>query len=159
MASDQARDAPLSREAMIGVVERLHRTWSRGDLSVIADLYAPNFTARFPFGWEFNGRSGVREAIEDVRRAFSGWTETIQDIIIEGDKAVCRYVSTGVHKGFFSGSGTYRRVHRRRRGVDLPIRRWPRRGAVVCVCAPAKSPGGVVSSYRRTGPAAAPRYS
>src|SRR5271165_4890615 len=103
MASDQGRDAPPTREAMRSVVERLHRLWSTGDLSVIPDLYAPNFTAHFPFGWEFNGHSGVREFIEDVRRAFSGWTETVQDIIIEGDKVVCRYVSTGVHDGLFRG--------------------------------------------------------
>jgi predicted ester cyclase len=34
---------------------------------------------------------------------FSGWTETVEDIIIEGDKAVSRYASTGVHTGYFRG--------------------------------------------------------
>jgi hypothetical protein len=86
---------------MRSVVERLHRLWSTGDLSLIPDLYAPNFVAHFPFGWEFNGHTGIREAIESVRKAFSDWTETVQDIIIEGDNAVCRYVSTGVHNGLF----------------------------------------------------------
>lgn len=88
---------------MRNAIERLHHLWSTGDLSVIPDLYAPNFVAHFPFGWEFSGRDGVREVIEDVRRAFSGWTETVEDIIIEGDEAVCRYVSTGVHDGLFRG--------------------------------------------------------
>ena len=57
--------------------------------------------AHFPAGWEFGGHSGVREVIESARKAFPDWTETIEDIIIEGDKAVSRYESTGVHKGFF----------------------------------------------------------
>jgi hypothetical protein len=47
------------------------------------------------------GHSGVRDAIERVRQAFPDWTETVEDIIIDGDKAVTRYVSTGVHKGPF----------------------------------------------------------
>ena len=57
--------------------------------------------AHFPAGWQFRGHSGVREVIESARKAFPDWTETIEDIIIEGDKAVSRYESTGVHKGFF----------------------------------------------------------
>jgi predicted ester cyclase len=57
------------------------------------------------------GHSGVRDAIERVRGAFPDWTETVEDIIIEGDKAVTRYVSTGVHKGpFFDLAPTGERV-------------------------------------------------
>jgi len=85
------------------VVERLHRLWSTGDLSLIPEVYAADFVAHFPAGWEFKGHSGVREVVESARTAFSDWTETVEDIIIEGDKAVSRYVSTGVHTGYFRG--------------------------------------------------------
>jgi predicted ester cyclase len=74
-----------------------------GDLSLIPELYATDFVAHFPAGWEIRGRSGVREVIESARSAFSDWTETVEDIIIEGDKAVSRYVSTGVHNGYIRG--------------------------------------------------------
>jgi predicted ester cyclase len=103
MASDESRGAPLTREAMRSVIERLHRLWSTGDLSLIPELYAADFVAHFPAGWEFKGHSGVRGVIESARIAFPDWTETVADIIIEGDKAVSRYVSTGVHKGYFRG--------------------------------------------------------
>jgi predicted ester cyclase len=43
----------------------------------------------------------VRGAIELVRNAFDQFTETILDIIIEGDKAVTRYVASGVHTGHY----------------------------------------------------------
>jgi predicted ester cyclase len=88
---------------MRSVVERLHRLWSTGDLSLIPELYAADFVAHFPAGWEIRGHSGVREVIESARIAFSDWTETVEDIIIEGDKAVSRYASTGVHTGYFRG--------------------------------------------------------
>jgi predicted ester cyclase len=103
MASGQGSNAPPAREIMRSVLERLHHLWSTGDLSLIPEIYAADFVAHFPAGWEIRGHSGVREVIESARNAFPDWTETIEDIIVEGDKAVSRYVSTGVHKGFFRG--------------------------------------------------------
>src|SRR5215472_17202183 len=64
----------------------------------------PDFVGHFPkaspFG-ELRGHSGIRGAIETVRCAFPDWTETIEDVVIEGDKVVTRYKRTGVHKGAF----------------------------------------------------------
>ena len=37
------------------------------------------------------------------RTAFPDWTETIEDIIAEGDKVVTRFTSRGTHKGKFMG--------------------------------------------------------
>jgi predicted ester cyclase len=104
----------MTRDEMKKLVEQLHRLWNTGDLSAISNLYAPDFIGHFPkesrLG-DLKGQSGVRDAIECVRRAFPDWTETVQDIIIEGDKAVTRYVSTGVHKGpFFDLAPTGERV-------------------------------------------------
>ena len=83
------------------LAERLHRLWSTGELSAIPDIYAPDFIGHFPKGsplGELKGHSGVKGAIEHVRHAFADFTETIEDIIIDGDKVVTRYVSAGVHK-------------------------------------------------------------
>jgi predicted ester cyclase len=96
----------MTRDAKKNLVERLHHLWNTGDLSAIPDIYAPDFIAHMPAGWEINefrGHSGVREAIESIRGAFSNWTETIEDMIIEGDRVVTRYISTGVHNGPFIG--------------------------------------------------------
>jgi predicted ester cyclase len=69
-----------------------------------------------PKGWdvsEFTGHSGVGEAINTLRAAFSEWTEIIEDMIVEDDKVVTRYVSTGMHTGSFIGiapTGTHIRL-------------------------------------------------
>jgi predicted ester cyclase len=94
----------MTRDEMTTLVKRLHRLWNTGDLSEIENLYTPDFIGHFPSGsrlGDLKGQSGVRDAIERVRRAFSDWTETVEDIIIEGDKAVTRYVSTGVFEGAY----------------------------------------------------------
>jgi steroid delta-isomerase-like uncharacterized protein len=96
----------MTRDALKSLIEKLHRLWNTGDLAAIPDIYAPDFIAHMPKGWaknEFKGHSGVREAIEDIRNAFSEWTETVVDMILDEDKVVTRYVSTGVHTGPFIG--------------------------------------------------------
>jgi predicted ester cyclase len=89
---------------MKSLAERLHRLWSTGELSAIPEIYAPDFIGHMSTAsrlGELRGHSGVRDAIERVRRAFPDWTETIEDIIIECDKLVTRYASTGVHQGAY----------------------------------------------------------
>jgi predicted ester cyclase len=44
------------------------------------------------------GHDGIRDAIQEVRHAVTGFTETIQDMIVEGDKVVTRYLVTGVNR-------------------------------------------------------------
>jgi len=91
----------MTRNEMKKLAERLHRLWSTGELSAIPDIYAPDFIGHFPKGsplGKLKGHSGVKGAIEHVRHAFADFTETIVDIIIDGDKVVTRYVSAGVHK-------------------------------------------------------------
>ena len=84
----------------------LHHLWNSGDLDRIPEIYAQNFVAHMPKGWEkseFAGFDGIREAILRVRNAFSDWREDVRDIIVEGDKVVTRYRSTGTHTGQFLG--------------------------------------------------------
>ena len=104
----------MTRDEMKMLVERLHRLWNTGDLSAISELYAPDFIGHFPKGsrlGDLEGHKGVKDAIERVRGAFPDWTETVEDVIIEGDKAVTRYVSTGIHQGpFFDLAPTGERV-------------------------------------------------
>ena len=100
------KGADMDRENKKRLIERLHLVWNTGELSLVPQLYSAAFVAHMPKGWErseFRGHSGVCDAIERVRGAFSGWTETVQDMIIENDKVVTRYVSTGLHTGPFIG--------------------------------------------------------
>lgn len=96
----------MTRSAKKHLIERPHHLWNTGDLSLVPKIYAADFIAHMPKGWEVNefaGHTGVQEAIQTIRAAFSGWRETIEDMIIEDDRVVTRYVSTGVHTGSFAG--------------------------------------------------------
>lgn len=91
----------MTRDEMRKLIMRLHSLWSTGDLAAIASIYAPDFvghmSATSGLG-TLHGHTGVRDAITRVRDAVSGYTETIDDMIIDGDKVVTRYVCTGTHR-------------------------------------------------------------
>jgi ketosteroid isomerase-like protein len=64
----------MTRNAKKNLIQRLHYLWSTGDLSLVPEIYAPDFVAHMPKGWEITkimGHSGVREAIDAIRTAFS----------------------------------------------------------------------------------------
>jgi predicted ester cyclase len=78
--------------------------WSGGDLAAVPRIYAPDFVAHMPKGWGAgapprNGHDGIAAAILRLRAAFPDWRETIEDLVIEGDRAAVRYVSTATHTG------------------------------------------------------------
>jgi steroid delta-isomerase-like uncharacterized protein len=94
------REAVMTRDEMKNLIERLHSLWSTGDLAAIPTFYASDFVGHMSATSRLgtlHGHSGVRDAIERVRNAVTGFTETIDDMIIEGDKVVTRYVCTGTH--------------------------------------------------------------
>lgn len=96
----------MNREDKIAVVERLHLLWNTGDLALVPTIYKHDFVAHMPKGWErseFVGHAGVKDAILRIRNAFTNWHEVIEDIIVEDDKVVTRYISTGIHTGDFIG--------------------------------------------------------
>ena len=90
----------MTRDEMRKLIERAHSLWSTGDLAEIPSIYATDFVGHMSATSRLgtlHGHSGVRDAIEGVRNAVIGFTETIDDMIIEGDKVVTRYVCTGTH--------------------------------------------------------------
>lgn len=96
----------MERSEVHEKVCRLHEIWNTGDLSTIPEVYAESFVAHMPKGWErneFRGHSGVEDAILRIRNAFPNWREDVQDLLIDGSRAVTRYVSTGTNTGPFIG--------------------------------------------------------
>ena len=85
--------------------------WSAGKLELVDELYAATFVCHSIDSPTWHGPDGVKERIRTVRTAFPDWTETVEDIIVEGDRVVTRFVSTGTHHGTFGGiEPTGRRV-------------------------------------------------
>jgi steroid delta-isomerase-like uncharacterized protein len=82
------------------VVLRHHdEIWSRGNVDAIEELYAPDFVGHHPGAPDWIGRDGVREMVGRVRRAFPDFTESVEDVVVDGDKVVTRFTASGTHLG------------------------------------------------------------
>jgi len=77
--------------------------WSKGTLSVIDELYSPDFVCHFPVGPEWRGQEGIKRAVSEHRASFPDWHERVDDIVAEGNRVVIRFTSTGTHRGEFAG--------------------------------------------------------
>jgi predicted ester cyclase len=97
----------MTRDEKKALIEALHGIWNTGRVDLIPQVYASDFVAHFPKGWEEaasrDGHAGIRAAIERLRAGFPDWHEQIQDVMIDGDKVAVRYHSTGTNSGSFGG--------------------------------------------------------
>ena len=92
----------MARQEVKSLVERLHEIWNKHDLAAIPDVYTEDFVVHWPKSYprtELHGHQGVKTAIEEILVAFPDWQEEVVDLIVDGDRAVTRYISTGTHKG------------------------------------------------------------
>lgn len=96
----------MTRAEAEALVRRLHAIWSTGDEAAIPDVYAAGFVAHMPKGWgeppgHRDGHDGIARAMGRIRASFPDWREEVEDLIVEGDRVVVRYVSTGTQLGPF----------------------------------------------------------
>jgi steroid delta-isomerase-like uncharacterized protein len=77
--------------------------FSKGNLAIVDEIYAPDFVCHFIVGPEWKGPDGVKNNVQQHRTSFPDWNEQIEDIIAEGDRVVIRFTSRGTHKGEFEG--------------------------------------------------------
>jgi len=73
--------------------------WNQGNLSLIDELFAPNFMV----GSEHWGPEGERQWVANARAAFPDIHFTIENQIAEGDLVVTRWSWQGTHQGSFMG--------------------------------------------------------
>ncbi len=92
-----------SREPAIRIVMTQHaEIWSQGRIDRIPEIYAPDFVGHFP-GGTVRGPQGIRQRVESLRTAFPDWNEEVVDVIVEGNRVVTRFVSSGTNLGPFQG--------------------------------------------------------
>ena len=77
--------------------------WNQGNLAAIDELLTPDFVDHgLPPGVPPN-REGFKQFAAMYRQAFPDARLTVEDLIIEGDKAVARWSATGTHQGALMG--------------------------------------------------------
>ena len=91
----------MSAEENKAVVRRYYEeVWNQGNLTVVDELYAPNFI--------LNGQTidcdQQKQIIAGVRAAMPDGTITLEDMIAEGDKVTSRWTARGSHQGEWMSS-------------------------------------------------------
>jgi steroid delta-isomerase-like uncharacterized protein len=77
--------------------------WSRGDLDAVDALYAPDFVGHHPGLPDWVGREGVKLVVRTTRVAFPDFHESVEDVVMEGDRVVTRFTASGTHLGTLAG--------------------------------------------------------
>jgi hypothetical protein len=78
-----------------------------GDASLISkaidDVFHPDVVIQTPLPIEVTGTRAIKEVYATLHRAFPDLRITVEDMIEEGDKLVCRNSVTGTHHGEYMG--------------------------------------------------------
>jgi predicted ester cyclase len=76
----------------------IEEVWNKGDLSVIPEVYAPDFVSHQHSHPDVGDVRGVA-----ALAAFPDFYDTIDDQVAEGDKVVTRVTSAGTQRGVLMG--------------------------------------------------------
>jgi len=85
------------------VLRQHYEVWNEARYDLIDEIYSEDFACHFIDGLESTGREAMRDFISGHRESFPDWSETVMDMVAEGDRVVSRYQSTGTHEGDFQG--------------------------------------------------------
>ncbi len=94
-----ANDARRAR-----IADAWNAAWDRGELTLMDELLAPGYRRRSGVGAEEGmSREDYKNSILSARAAFPDLTTTIDEIVVEGDRAAIRWRTRGTHLGSFLG--------------------------------------------------------
>jgi len=100
---DRAQRAPAATPE--SVVRRLiDEAFSAGRLHVCDELIADELVEHQDYGPQHAaGPAGVKAVVASLRRAFSDFTLTIEDLVVAGDTVWIRNLATGTNDGPYMG--------------------------------------------------------
>jgi steroid delta-isomerase-like uncharacterized protein len=75
--------------------------WDRGEVDALDELLSPEYRRHSSDGEE--DRTAFKASIIATRSAFPDLTTTIDEVVIEGDRAAIRWHSNGTHEHSFLG--------------------------------------------------------
>jgi predicted ester cyclase len=85
------------------LILQYHEIWNTGQTEKLNEIMAPDFVCHYLTDVEWKGIAGAETEILNWRKLFPDWHEEVVDVIIEKDKVVTRYNSTGTHSGTYEG--------------------------------------------------------
>jgi steroid delta-isomerase-like uncharacterized protein len=93
----------MSERAKTLVLRHHDEVWSRGVLSAVDEIYAPEFVGHHPGQPDWIGPERVKDVVIVTRHAFPDFAESVEDVVAEGDRVVTRFTASGTHQGAFRG--------------------------------------------------------
>jgi steroid delta-isomerase-like uncharacterized protein len=100
MSTDQATDNKAT-------IRRLHDAVNSGDVELIAktidEVVEPDVRIGTPLPIQSTGAQALKEVWATLLRAYPDIQVTVDDLIAEADKVVCRNVVTATHQGEYMG--------------------------------------------------------
>jgi steroid delta-isomerase-like uncharacterized protein len=85
------------------LVRRFLEELVKGNLDVIDELLAPDFVDRALMPGQGSTREDFRRTIEEIHKAFSTTSFTIEEQVAEGDTVVTKHIESHVSRGEFAG--------------------------------------------------------
>lgn len=82
--------------------------WGRGEVDALDSLLSPSYLRHGGDGRP-QGPDALKAAIVSIREAFPDLVTTIDDIVVDGDRAAIRWHSSGTHEHSFLGVPATRR--------------------------------------------------
>jgi steroid delta-isomerase-like uncharacterized protein len=91
------------RQANQEVVLRHHKEIWSGRLESIPELLAHDFVAHHPGAPDWSGLEDVKAVVQRTRAAFPDFHESVEDVMVDGDRVITRFVARGTHLGTYQG--------------------------------------------------------
>jgi steroid delta-isomerase-like uncharacterized protein len=93
----------MSDQNASAVRRHIEEVFNQGNLSVIDEIFAPDFVYHQPDGGEMKGRDALKQMTGMFRGAFPDLHCGVEDQFAEGDKVSTRWSLRGTHKGEMMG--------------------------------------------------------
>ncbi len=94
-----------SQEANKTAIRRtMEEIWSKGNLSLIPDLFTPDYAGHQAGGNEVKGQDAFRDMVARARAAIPDFRCEINGLVAEGDMVTCLYTMTGTNTGSMAGA-------------------------------------------------------
>lgn len=96
----------MSPDEIKALQRRYYEECNKGKTAAIAvldELFAADIVWHSARGMDIRGINSLKESFNAAYNTFPDTHYTIDDMIVEGDKAATRFTFTGTHKGEFAG--------------------------------------------------------
>jgi predicted ester cyclase len=77
----------------------VEEVWNQGKVSVLDEIYAPNYVRHKPPFPDINGLEAAKQFIRDSRTSYPDVYVTLDEVIVAENRAVTRWTFQGTQKG------------------------------------------------------------